>query len=342
MIAHSKPSLGNGEIRAVSAVIKSGQRVEGREVELFEKESARSFAMKNAAAVSSGTAALELALRALGAGPGDEVIIPSYCCSALWHAAARAGAKPVLCDCDLETLNPSAGEIKKKLTKKTKAAILPNLFGLQCEIPKISGLKIIQDCAQAAGAKTNGKFIGNYGDACVLSFYATKLLTTGEGGMVLSHSEKLVRAVKDLREYDGKPAGIPRSNYKMTDIQAAIGRVQLKKLPAFLKLRSEIAAFYDDELKNLPVFLPPKTPGRVYHRYVVRLKKARAGEVISKLNRLGVAARRPVFRPVHFDAGGAFPNADAAYQSCVSLPLYPALAKREAEKIVSAFRIALL
>ena len=338
MIAHSRPCLGPEELRAAARVIKSGRLSCGRETLRFEIETARWAGLRHAVALSSGTKALELALRAWGIGPGDEVIMPSYCCSALWHATRRAGAEAVLVDCDLETLNPSPSDVARRLNKRTKALILPNLFGLPCDpadygTPK--GVRVLQDCAQAAGAQIGRRFVGATGDACILSFYATKLLTCGEGGMLLSDSRAVVEAARDLREYDNKIPDKVRDNAKPGDLQSAIGREQLKKLSRFLARRAAIAEIYDRLLAGSGLILPPRQPSRVYHRYVVRLRQPAAGKVIARLEARGIPARRPVFRPLHFDlpCRRRFPNSETAYACCVSLPLHPLISDRDAAKI---------
>ena len=340
-IEHSRPCLGTEEVRAAARVVRSGWVACGRETRLFEAEVARRSGLRHAVAVSSGTKAIELTLRAWGIGSGDEVVIPTYCCSALWHATRRTGAAPVLADCDFETLNPDPADVARRLTRRTRAVILPNLFGLPCDpadyrLPR--GVRVIQDCAQALGARLGRRPLAATGDACVLSFYATKLLTCGEGGMVLSDRGSVTEAVRDLREYDNKVPDRARDNAKPTDIQSAVGREQLKKLGSFLARRAALAAVYDRELAGSGLVLPPRTPGRVYYRYVVRLPSAGTDRVLARLERQGIAARKPVFRPLHFDvpAKGRFPNADRAQARCLSLPLHPLLSSQAAAKVAAA------
>ncbi len=300
--------------------------------------------VRHAVALSSGTKALELALRACGIGRGDEVLIPTYACSALWHAVQRTGASAVLVDCDLETLNPSPEDAASRLTKRTRAVILPNLFGLPCDpvsyrLP--ARVKVIQDCAQAMGARLGRKSVGVTGDACVLSFYATKLMTCGEGGMLLSDSQVLTEAARDLREYDEKNPDKVRENAKPSDILSAIGREQLKKLGSFLKRRAQLAALYDRLLGGTAgLILPVRQPGRVYFRYVVRLQNAAAEKIRTRLAARGIQAEKPVFRPLHLDvpSRGRFPNAQRAYASALSLPLYPLLSQGDISRVASALR----
>jgi len=344
-IPHTKPCLGKAEANAAAKVAASGHLACGKETALFERELAKRFGIKNAVAVSSGTKALELALMASGTA-GGEVIIPTYCCSALWHAAKAANAIPVLADCDPITLNPSPENVRAALTKKTRAVILPNLFGLPCDprkykLPK--GVTVISDCAQASGAEIDGKFAGAYGDICTLSLYATKLFTAGEGGVVLCGNKTVADAVRDLREYDGVIPDHPRQNAKMTDMQSAIGRVQLGRLDGFLEKRLAAARLYDRLLAGTGLLLPPDDEGRVYHRYVVQLAKPRAETVLKYLAARGIMARKPIFRPLHLDVPckGRFPNTEAAYLRAISLPLFPQMTAAAIRQTVSAMQEAL-
>jgi dTDP-4-amino-4,6-dideoxygalactose transaminase len=328
-IPHSKPSLGPSEAQAVTRVLKSGLIAQGRETELFEQEAAVRFGAPHAAAVSSGTKALELALRALDVRPGDEVVIPDYSCSSLWQAVRHTGATARLADCDPVTLNPAPAEVLRRCNSRTNAIILPHLFGLPCEADRfrLPGVAVIEDCAQAAGATYRGRPLASFGDAAIFSFYATKLLTCGEGGMVLCRSRALSASVRDLRQIDEKKTDRLRDNAKMTDLQSALGRVQLRRLADFLRRRRRLAEFYYQELAGLDATLPPRTPGRVYFRFVVRLAGPKADAVISRMQAKGVMARKPVYRPLHLDVAhtGSFPNADSAQACCVSLPIYPDL-----------------
>jgi dTDP-4-amino-4,6-dideoxygalactose transaminase len=322
-------------------VLKSGLIAQGRETELFEREAAMRFGAPYAAAVSSGTKALELALRALGVGLGDEVVIPDYSCSSLWQAVKHTGAIARLADCDPITLNPSPKDILRRCNPKTKAIILPHLFGLPCEADRfrLPGVAVIEDCAQAAGATYRGRPLASFGDAAIFSFYATKLLTCGEGGMVLCRSRALAASVRDLRQIDEKKTDRLRDNAKMTDLQSALGREQLPRLTGFLRRRRRLAEFYYRELAGLNVTLPARTPGRVFFRFVVRLPGPRADAVIARMQGKGVMARKPVYRPLHIDVAhtGSFPNADRAQACCVSLPIYPDLSLADASRVCQVF-----
>lgn len=345
MIPHSRPSTGRGEVEAAARVLKTGLLAQGKEVSGFEKEAAAFTGLKGAVAVTSGTKALEFALKGLKAGPGDEVLIPSFVCSSLWHAVRLSGAEPVLVDCEPDTCNPSMRDAAGKLTGKTKAVILPHIFGVPSDIKGALalGIPVIEDCAQAIGASCSGRPLGSFGKACVLSFYATKLLTTGEGGMILSSASGFLDTVRDMREYDNKIPDRPRENAKMTDLQAAVGRVQLCRLKEFLRIRKSTAARYDRAFEGLAARLPAAVEGRVYYRYVLQVGRGKLGEILKSLNRMGVAARRPVFRPLHLDVArrGSFAGAQRAWETCVSLPLYPSLKESEIKTVINSVRRAL-
>jgi len=266
MIPHSRPTINKRDIEAVSEVIRSGKLSQGQKVEEFEKSLASYIGVKGAVALSSGTAALHLSLLCLGIREGDEVIIPSYTCSALLNAVMITGAVPRFADIERDTYNidPDIVEnyLRKKKKTRAKAIILVHSFGEPADIDsfldisKRYGIQIIEDSAQALGATYKGRKVSSYGLISVLSFYATKVITTGEGGMLLSNSSDIINRAKDIREYDKKERFKLRYNYKMTDMAAALGLSQLKKLPSFIKRRKGIAHTYDSvlkrEKKNLP------------------------------------------------------------------------------------------
>ena len=339
MIAHSQPTLGADDARAVARVVASGQLAQGPEVAAFELELAPCFGTAATACVASGSAALELALRVLDVGSGHEVVVPTYACDALWHAVTRTGATPVLADADLETLGLSAADAARRLTPRTRAVVAVHAFGLAADLDGLLalGVPVVEDCAQALGARVAGRPAGARGRLAVGSFYATKLLTTGEGGAVAGPAG-LVDRVRDLREYDERDDLAPRFNYKLTDLQAALGRSQLARLDAFLARRRAIAARYGRALAGLPGLRVPADPGagHVWYRFVVRVERPLA-PVLERLARRGVAARRPVFRPIHRALGLAgYPEAERLWDECLSLPCYPRLADAEVDAVAAA------
>ena len=339
MIAHSRPTLDEDDAREVARVVRSGQLAQGPEVEAFERELAPWFGAPAAAAVSSGSAALELALRALDVGPGQEVIVPTFACDALWHAVTRCGATPVLADADAETLSLAPADAARRRTPRTRAVVVVHAFGLAADVDAFLalGVPVVEDCAQALGARAGGRPVGARGAAAVGSFYATKLLTTGEGGAVAGPAARVARA-RDARDYDEREDLRPRFNYKMTDLQAALGRAQLRRLDAFLARRRAIAARYRAALGGLPgLGLPPDAGARhVHQRFVVTVERPLT-PVLEHLARRGVAARRPVFRPIHRALGlGGYPEAERLWARCLSLPCYPRLSDAEVDAVAAA------
>jgi dTDP-4-amino-4,6-dideoxygalactose transaminase len=349
MIPHSRPSIDQEEIRAVTAVLQSGHLAQGAVVERFERGMAAYFGVVGGVAVNSGTMALEVALRVLDIGPGDEVILPSYVCAAPWQAVQRVGAQARLVDIEPETFQIDADLARAAITSKTRAIIVPHLFGLPADLTALTslGLPIIEDCAQTLGALEQGRAVGSVGTLTVCSFYANKLLCAGEGGMLLSSDPLLLERARSLREYDGAPSLNPlASNLKITDLQAAVGLAQLDRLPGFLERRVSLARQYREALAGTAVTLPAVPSGRshVYYRFVVRLSQRRSGsdelsECLGRLERQGVQCRKPVFRSLHRYLGlDGFPASEAAEREALSFPLYPALTDEEAAHVLMVMR----
>lgn len=349
MIPHSRPSIETDELQAAIDVLRSRRLAQGGMVEQFEREMAAYFGLRGGVAVSSGTAALEVALRALGIGPGDEVILPSYVCAAPWLAIQRVGAMPRVVDIELDTFNIDPSAARQALTPKTRALIVPHLFGLPADLTALErlGVPIIEDCAQTLGATEQGRPVGSVGVVTICSFYATKLLCTGEGGMVLSRDESLLERVRTLREYDEAPSLRPAAtNVKMTDLQAAIGLVQLNRLAFFLERRSWLADEYRATLNGTGLVQPIVPAGRthVYYRFVVRVPDLRdqgdaVSHVIARFEDRGVQCRKPVFRSLHryLELDG-FPASEEAERTALSIPLFPSLTDEDVAHVHVALR----
>lgn len=336
MIPHSKPTLGTEEKKACAAVIDSLYLAQGRKVEEFEKVFCAFSGRRYAVAVSSGTSALHLTLAALGVGEKHQVVIPSYNCAAILQPIVALRAKPVFADIDPEDFNISAFDAARKIKKMTGAVIVPHLFGRAADMDafKKIDVPVIEDGTQALGAKAGTKKVGSFGVASVFSFYATKMITTGEGGMVVTDSKKLADTVRDLRDYDKKETFKPRTNSKMTDLEAAMGLVQLKRLPDFIQKRRAIAARYDEIFGRTAVVLPAADESRdhVYFRYVVRVKGRKALAWVKALNKAGVEGKPPIFKPLHryFNlADSSFPETAKAMGVAVSLPIFPAMTNEQ-------------
>ena len=335
-IPHSRPTLGQAEADAAAEAVLSGHVAAGERTARFEQAVAEFAGRSDAAATSSGTAALYAALRALGVGPADEVIVPSFVCTALLHAVWTANAKPVVCDVG-DGFNMSAEDTRAKLSERTAAIIVPHMFGTPAAIGDIVelGPPVIEDCAQAIGADIGGAKCGSFGAVSIFSFYATKMLTTGEGGMLASDSPDLVARARDLIEYDKKPDATRRFNLKFNDVAAAVGLVQLERLAEFIARRRALAAIYDEALAGAPGIKLAPAPGSIYYRYVIETGDAPG--LIAGLRAQGIAAARPVDPPLHRIAGGAAcANADRAWERAVSLPIYPSLTDAQAREAAAA------
>ncbi len=339
-IPHSRPSITRTDAQEVVRVLRRGFLVQGTEVAAFESEAGAFLGLAPGAAVSSGTAALHLALLALGVGPGDEVILPSYVCVAPLHAIEYVGATPRVADVDPATYNLDPRDVRHRLTRRTRAIIVPHLFGLPAELDALLsvGPPVIEDCAQSFGARYGDQPTGTFGAVSIVSFYATKLLTTGEGGMVFSRDRRLLARIRDRRDYDERDRHVRRYNYKMTDFQAALGRSQLRRFPAMLARRAAIALRYRHQWADLPIRLPdhPVDRTHAFHRFVIGLSTA-VRSTAKRLAALGVVARRPVYRPLHslLDLDG-YPGTSQAYRQALSLPLYPSLTSSEEAAVIQA------
>ena len=337
IIPHSRPTLGPKEMEAVAGVMASSQIAQGKVVHEFESAFAQKIGARYAVSTNSGTAALHLTLLAMGVGENDEVIIPSYVCTALLNAVKYTGAEPVLAEIDPETYNLEPDDVRRKLTNRTKAVVVPHLFGLAADMEELLALNvpIIEDCAQAVGSKYRQKCVGTFGQAAVFSFYATKVMTAGEGGMVVSDSKDLIDRVRDLREYDNKDDYKIRFNYKMTDIHAAIGLAQLSRIETFIRRRREIAKLYDQVFESLDLQLPSRKQGHIYFRYVIGLGTD-AGSWIQNLKEKGIECARPVYIPLHWYLGlKGFPQTEKAWKESLSIPIYPSLAKADVHRVIT-------
>lgn len=347
MIPHSRPTLNNEDFQAVLETLKSGHISQGIKVEEFEDKLSRFIGLKGGVATSSGTAALHLALLALNVGEVDEVIMPSYVCSALLNAVSYTRAIPKIVDINEDDFNMSIGAAAANVNSRTKAIIVPHMFGLSADIEGLLalGVPIIEDCAQSLGSCYRNKLTGSFGVLSIYSLYATKMMTTGEGGMVLANFDDYIEKLKDLRDYGGERSHKIRHNYKMTDFQAALGISQLSKLPDFIKRRKEVASYYNSKLSECDIKRPYVPEGRehIYYRYIIRTKK-NPNELRAKLMEKGIACGYGVLQPLHrllgLDAKN-FPYTEAVHDSVISIPIYPELRDVEVETIVGALKAAM-
>jgi dTDP-4-amino-4,6-dideoxygalactose transaminase len=340
VVPHNRPTIEEPDIAAVSQVLASGHIGQGFEVRSFEEETAARFGRPgwDGVAVSSGTAALYLALRAVGVGAGDRVLIPTYVCTALAHATTLAGAEAWLADIRDTDFNLDASRLSPP--PRLRAVVLPHIYGVPSDPGPLRrlGVPVIDDGAQAIGGRWQGQPVGSLGDMSIFSFYATKPLTCGQGGMVLGPREAC-DAIRDYRDYDGKRELRPRFNFQMSDIQAALGRSQLRRLDAFLARRRETAALYAAALPTIlgrQQSLPGAEPN--HHRFVIRL--SRVGEARQRFEASGIATIVPTepWELLHRQVGlpeEDFPVAEAVARTTLSVPMQPSLSEDERRRVAS-------
>jgi len=332
MIKHNQPTIGNDEYASLSEVIESGFLVSGKQVALFENEFAKYLGLPggHAVAVSSGTAALFVSLHTLEA-EGKEVGIPAYTCSSLRHAATLANAKVRYYDSAKYSPNI---DISRVAENKSDIVIAPHMFGHPIDIEKIKGPSVIEDCAQSLGSELNGKMLGTLGKIGVFSFYATKIITSGgQGGMVVSRDKKIIDIIRDYIDFDCKSDNKNRFNFQMTELQAACGRTQLKKLPDFIKRRREICNLYTEA--GLDIVKP--SSGRE-NCFRVILKIHDPIKAIKRLQEQSISAIVPIGREYLDSIPGSYPNAQNFSKRTLSLPIHPSLYDAEIEKIVSIIK----
>ena len=299
----------------------------------------------HAVAMSSGTAALYTTLKALGIGPGDDVVIPAYVCAAPLHAVRMTGARAVLADCGVNGVHVDAVTVRAALTPATRAVIVSHMFGGTADIAPIIalGVPVIEDIAMSIGASRDGRKAGNMGSvAAVCSFYATKMIAAGEGGMVLTNDGALAERVRRMIAYDNTCDDLPRFNFKLTDIAAALGLSQFGRLETMIERRCELAQRYTTALASCGLELPAERPGERHVRYRYVVGADDVTRLRESLKERGIIAERPVYAPLSRFPGieTDCPQAEAIWKRLLSIPLYPALTDSEAERVVTAVREA--
>jgi perosamine synthetase len=341
-ILHSLPTVAQEELEMVREVICSNYIAQGPKVEEFEQVFKDYLGVGYGLSTNSGSSALHLLLLAMGVVEGDEIIVPSYVCAAVLNPIFYVGAVPKICDIGEQDLNVSLERVKKKLSPKTRAIIVVHTFGQSVDMEGLLdlGVPIIEDCAHSLGGNYptgEGRKLGSLGTASIFSFYATKMIATGHGGMIASNSYPIMERARNLREYDEKDDYEVRYNYKMTDLEASIGLSQMRKLDSFIAKRREIAATYDRILNDYGVEVPYRRKGstHVFYRYVLKTKRA-VEETITRLDGRDIESKRPVYKPLHHYLHlnkREFPNTEEAHRTIVSVPIYPSLSQEQVEYV---------
>lgn len=372
IVQFSPPSINQDEIRAVTKVLKSRWLTTGDEAKKFEEEFANKFGYTKSLAMSSATAGLHLALVALGIGKGDEVILPSYTFASCANTVEWVGAKPVFVDIKEGCLIDPV-KIEAAISRKTKAILVVHFAGQMADMDEIiniakkNNLKIIEDCAHALGAAYKGKNAGSIGDVGVFSFYATKNITSGEGGMVVAKDREILKKIELLRLHGMSAGAFDRYSergkwyyeitqagfkYNLTDISASIGRVQLRKFDKFQKKREEIANYYLENFKNVSgIRLPSILSGRVHawHIFYIQVDPQKRDELINSLRLFNIIVGVH-FIPLHFQPyyrekynlkEGDLPETESMFKGEISLPIYPDLTKKDQDYIIEVLKYLL-
>ena len=370
----ARPSVGEEEWQALREPIMSGWLTQGPQVEAFERRFAELHGVRHAVATTSCTTALHLALLAVGTGPGDEVIVPAFTWVATANAVLYCGATPVFVDIDPATFNMDVDQALAALTERTRAVMPVHLFGLCADVARLraglpEGVALVEDAACAAGARAGERCAGSLGDAAAFSFHPRKSVTTGEGGMVTTDDEAIAAWVRRLRNHgasvsEGQQHAGPKPylmadydvlgfNYRMTDLQGAIGLVQIEKLEGFIAERARRAAWYRERLGDLDWLRLPQEPadGRhAWQAFVCMVDPARApmsrNEMIERLHAAGIATRpgtHAVHTLGHYRKRYSFPPetcpvARACDRDSLALPLYNAMSDEDCARVAHCVR----
>jgi perosamine synthetase len=377
VVPFHRPSIGEAEIAEVVDTLRSGWLTTGPKVERFQRRFAAAVNARHALAVNSATAALHLALEAVGVGPGDEVVIPTYTFAATGEVVTYLGARPVLVDCRADTLNIDAETINPALTARTKAIVPVHIGGQVCDMEPIldlarsRNLAVVEDAAHAFPASYKGRPVATLGDVTAFSFYATKTITTGEGGMVTTDHDDYAARIKRMTLHGlDETAGFPYSGrgrwsyevtdfgfkYNMTDIAASLGLHQLERTSVFHQRREEIARRYSDAFGELDTCFVPRDVGlgtHAWHLYILEFNlpalTVTRNQLLERLRQSGVGTSvhfiplhlQPVYQRAYGYRRGEFPMAEAACERACSLPIYPAMSDGDVEYVIEVVRATL-
>ena len=370
----SQPDITDKEIRAVTEVLRSGRLALGPKLEAFEQALARRVGRPHGIAVSSGTAALHLCLEVLGVGPGDEVITPAFSFVASANCILYTGATPVFVDCDPRTLNMRVEEAEARITDKTRAIIAVEVFGNPVGMHALAGLSrkyeipLVEDCAEGLGGRVGEEPVGRFGQVAVFGFYPNKQITTGEGGMIVTHDDRLADLCRSLRN-QGRPAASTEAgqglgswcvherlgyNYRMSELQAALGLAQMERLDELIEARQRVANDYTRRLAgNTDLILPTLEPDvfMSWFVYVVRLSDRFTindrNEIIRGLRRHDVGAgdyfppipMLPFYRQAFGYKPGDFPVAKSVSERTIALPFFTRLPERDVDIVCQTLEL---
>ncbi|MBZ5681562.1 MAG: DegT/DnrJ/EryC1/StrS family aminotransferase [Acidobacteriia bacterium] len=373
-IPFHRAAIGQDEIDAVTAVLRSGWLTTGPKALEFEREFARYVGCQYAISVNSCTAALQLALDAIGLKPGDEVLLPTYTFAATGEVVTYFGARPVLCDSVCGGFNVDAADMERRITEKTRAVIAVHIAGDPCDLNAIHQiaqrrhLHVIEDAAHALPASYCGRRVGSISELTAFSFYATKTITTGEGGMLATDNELYATRARNMRLHgisgdawkryskEGQwyyQIVAPGYKLNLTDLAASIGLVQLAKADSLWKRRSEIAKRYLEAFSDMEELeMPPVSADTIHawHLFILRIRPEKLAitrkDFIGRLKAAGIGTSvhfiplhlHPFYAATYSYQPGAFPNAEDSYSRCMSLPLFPGMTEAEVEYVVSRVR----
>ena len=358
-IPMSAPDIDESDVAAVTAVLRSGQLARGPKAEEFERAVAGYVGVPHAVAVSSGTAALHLLIRALGIGAGDEVIVPSYTFCATVNALLYEGAVPVFADVDSETGNIDTGDIEHRITPRTRAVMVVDAFGYPADwegierVARDHWLEIIDDACEAIGAEYNGRRIGSFGDGAAFAFYPNKQITTGEGGMIVTANPRVAKLARSMRNHGRAETGFDPErlgfSYSMNEMSAALGCSQMRRIDVLLAKREAVARLYTEYLQSLSpsVRAPRVRPGvkASWFVYVVTLADGLRREPVMRAMEAHGIPVRGYFSPMHLApyirqrfancAPGSLPRTESLAARTFALPFHGNMTAAEVDRVVS-------
>lgn len=361
IIKIAKPTFGDEEIKAVSDVLKSGNLVQGEKVKLFEEKFAKYIGVKHTVAVANGTIALDLALKALNIHEGDEIVTPAFSFIASSNCILYQAAKPLFADIDSKTFNIDLAKVAKSITRKTKAAIVVHLFGQTADMDEIEeiaedhGITLIEDASQAHGAEYKGRKAGSMTKIGCFSFYATKNMTTGEGGAITTNDNEIADEIRLLRDHGQKGKYdhvILGYNYRMTEMAASIGLVQLAKLDKMNNVRMKNAALLTKSMQGISGLTLPyvyKEGKHVFYQYVIKVERnypMKRDTLAGYLKKRGIETavhypkpinKQPLYVNLGYDKK-TYPNAEEASKRVLSLPVHPLVTKEDIEYIADTLK----